>query len=232
MKVAIVVPAYNEEKTVGDIVHRAKKFGTVIVVDDASQDATAKTARREGATVVRHAANKGLGASLRDGFAKAFSLKADVIVTMDADGQHVPEEIPHLLNPIKEGCDFVIGARNLEKYPFAKRFGNFFLNCATNFISGTSLRDTESGFRAIRSEALKKFHLGAERYEIAVEIIFEVGRNGLRMASVPVSSPLYVKGVSVRDGVKNFLYLLHRRKSVRKDYARDTHYVMKKNLRM
>lgn len=211
MKVAIVVPAFNEERTIGDIVKRAKRYGKVIVIDDASIDSTSKIARRSGALVIKHKKNRGLGASLRDGFAKTLSMKFDVVITLDADGQHVPEEVPVLLKKIKEGYDFVLGKRNLTKYPFSKRLGNFFLNFATNFISGTNLQDTESGFRAIRCDSLKKFHLGAERYEIAVEIIFEVGHNNLRAISVSVNSPIYIKGVRITDGIKNFLYIIQKR---------------------
>ena len=227
MKVAIVMPAYNEEKTVGSIVKRSKKYGQVIVVDDASKDNTSREARKAGATVIRHNTNKGLGSALRTGFAAALKLKPDVVMTVDADGQHEPEEIKKFLNFIDGGYDFVLGERDLVEYPFVKKFGNFFLNWITNFVSGTRLKDTESGFRAFRAEGLKKLYLRAERYEIAVEIVFEVGRNKLRHTSVKISSPRYVKGVGVWDGVKNFLYLLRRKNRTIKNTMEDIAYVLR-----
>jgi glycosyltransferase involved in cell wall biosynthesis len=231
MKTAIVIPAYNEERTVSWVVERAKKYGYVILVNDCSTDKTAELAKKAGALVISNKTNGGLGYSLRAGFAKALESKADVIITMDADGQHEPEDIKKLMNKINSGYDFVLGSRNLEKYPFVKKFGNFFLNIVTNFISGTDLKDTESGFRAFRRSALGKLYLTANRYEIAVEIIFEAGRNNLKACNVEVDSPIYVKGVSVLDGVKNFLFLMHRREKTWKGYIDDVKYVLKKRLR-
>lgn len=211
MPVAIVIPAYNEEKTVASVVKAAKKYGDVIVVDDCSGDRTFQEAKKAGAFVIRHETNGGLGKSLRTGFTKALKMQGDVVITLDADGQHDPDDIPNFLEKMENGYDFVIGRRDLSKYPFVKRFGNFFLNAATNLVAGTSLKDTESGFRAIRGGALGKMRLKARRYEIAVDIVYEVGRLKLKTSSVPVRSPVYVGGVGVWDGVKNFFYLLKRR---------------------
>lgn len=227
MKAAIIIPAYNEEKTVGSVVRRAKMYGTVIVVDDASHDKTAAIAKKSGAYVVHHKANRGLGASLRTGFEAALKRNFDAVVTIDADGQHNPDEIPKLLNKIHEGYDFVLGSRDLAHYPFIKRLGNFFLNLVTNFIAGTNIKDTESGFRAFKKDALRKFYLLAARYEIAVEIIFEVGRHNLRYATVAVESPRYRKGVGFWDGIYNLRYLLRRRKRNLRDYIEDFRFLMK-----
>ncbi len=227
MKTGIIIPAYNEEKTIGGIVRRAKAYGTVIVVDDASRDKTAYTAKKAGCTVIKHETNRGLGASLRTGFEAALKQNFDVVVTIDADGQHNPDEIEKLVKKIGEGYDFVLGSRDLLNYPFIKKLGNFFLNLFTNFIAGTNLKDTESGFRAFRSSSLKKFYLRAERYEIAVEIIFEVGRNYLRYANVEVGSPVYRKGVRFWDGINNFRYLLRRRKRNMRDYIEDFRFLVK-----
>jgi glycosyltransferase involved in cell wall biosynthesis len=232
MKTAIIIPAYNEEKTILGVIKNAKKYGTVIVVDDCSHDATSKISKQAGAIVLRHEKNRGLGGALRTGFSYVIKNNFDVIVTIDADGQHRAEEIPKFLQKIDEGYDFVLGRRDLHRYPFLKKFGNFFLNMATNFISGTVLFDTESGFRAFTKNGLKKLYLRAERYEIAVEIIFEVGRNRLRCANVDIESPLYRKGVSFWDGINNFRYLLQRRKRNFSAYMEDFEYVMKNTARV
>lgn len=231
MKTVIIIPAYNEERTVSWVVEEARKYGSVIVIDDCSTDDTAELARKAGAKVVTNEKNSGLGYSLRAGFSRALETNADIIITMDADGQHSPKDLPKLIKKVEEGYGFVLGERNLSKYPFVKKFGNFFLNAATNFISGTELKDTESGFRAFRKEALQKLYLTANRYEIAVEIIFEVGRNDLKACNAPVDSPVYVKGVGILDGIKNFLFLMQRREKTWKGYIEDVKYVLRKSLK-
>jgi glycosyltransferase involved in cell wall biosynthesis len=232
MKIAIIIPAYNEERTIANVIKNARPYGTVIVVDDCSRDSTASTAKKAGAVVLRHEKNRGLGGALRTGFAAALKRGFDVIITIDADGQHRAEEIPKFIAKVDEGYDFVLGRRDLHRYPFIKKFGNFFLNMATNFVSGTALFDTESGFRAFTKGALRKLYLRAERYEIAVEIIFEVGRNRLRCANVDIESPLYRKGVSFRDGINNFRYLMQRRKRSFFAYLEDFRFVMKNMARV
>ena len=208
MKTIIVMPAHNEEKTVGKTVKACKKYGIVIVINDASTDRTSEVAKKSGAIVFTHKVNRGLGTALRTGFSEALKMNAEIIITIDADGQHLPEEIPLFLKKIEEGYDFVLGSRDLSSYPWVKKFGNFFLNSATNTIAGTKLKDTESGYRAFKRAALKKLLLKAQRYEIAAEIVKEVGRNKLKTANVPIHVPIYVKGVGVKDGIKNFLYIL------------------------
>jgi len=209
MKTVIVMPAHNEEKTIGEIIRKCRAYGKVIVVNDASTDSTEKIAKKEGALVISHKKNKGLGSALRTGFSEALRSKAGVIITIDADGQHLPEDIPKFIKKIQEGCDFVLGERDLSNYPLVKKIGNFFLNYATNLVCRTRLKDTESGFRAFTRQALEKMSLKADKYEIAAEMVREVGRNRLKTANVPVKVPFYVKGVRVKDGVKNFFYLLH-----------------------
>jgi len=226
-RIAIIMPAYNEEKSIGSAITEAKKYGDVMVVDDASRDNTNNIASKL-TKVIRHEKNRGLGAALRTGFNYAISRKYEIIVTIDADGQHKPEEIPKFVRKIEQGYDFVLGKRDMRKYPMIKKIGNLFLGFATNFISGTTLDDTESGFRAFSISGLKKLHLKAERYEIAVEIIFEVGRNELKACNVDVASPVYVKGVGFFDGIKNFSYLLHRKKRNWMSYIEDMRYVLKK----
>ncbi len=210
MRICIVIPAYNEDKTISNVIRKARKYGDVMVVNDASTDDTEDVARKAGALIISHKINRGLGGSLRTGFAEALKKGYDTVVTLDADGQHDPDEIPKFTDKINDGYDFVLGKRDLTEYPFVKKFGNFFLNKATNALSGTSLNDTEGGFRAFSRSALKKLDLKAERYQIAVEIIREIGRNKLKACNVDVKSPVYRKGVGVRDGMGNFIYLLRK----------------------
>jgi glycosyltransferase involved in cell wall biosynthesis len=227
--IVAVMPAYNEEKTVFNAVKETKRYvNKVVVIDDASRDNTATLAKKAGATVIRHEQNMGLGSALRTGFRKALDMNADIVLTIDADGQHNPRDIEKFVKAVESGYDFVLGKRNLRRYPFMKKVGNLFLNNATNFIAGTNLRDTESGFRAIRGSALKKFYLKGKRYEIAVEIIFEVGRNNLKATNVEIDSPVYVKGVGIFDGFSNFMFLMHRRERTWRSYITDVRYVLKR----
>ena len=228
--IAIIIPAYNEEKTISWVVEESKRFGKVIVVDDFSKDDTAALAKKAGALAIKHSHNQGLGASLRSGFREALKTKAEIIITIDGDGQQDPRQIPNFISAIRNGYDFVLGERDLRKYPLTKKFGNFFLNMATNFISGTNLSDTESGFRAFKKEALKSLYLKARKYEIAVEIVFEAGRNSLKTKNIPIKVPIYVKGVGVLDGFRNFMFLLHRRERTWRSYIEDFRYVLRKRL--
>lgn len=231
--ISVVMPALNEEGSIGNAIRDAKKYADrIIVINDGSNDRTAEIARKNGAIVITHKKNMGLGASLRDGFKKALEIKSDIIFSIDADGQHRPEEITIFLPKIRQGYGFVLGQRDLHKYPIVKKFGNLFLNLATNIISGTTLRDTESGYRCFSYDALKKIYpyLKADGYEIASEIIFAVGLYNVSYANVKVSSPVYLrgKGVTVSHGIGNFLYMLKRRKRNLGDYIKDFKYVMRK----
>jgi len=212
MKVIAVMPAYNEEKTISGVVGRSKKHvSSVIVVDDSSTDKTTSLARKSGAIVIKNRINRGCGYSKRIGIEEALKRGADIIVTIDADGQHRPEDIPRFIEKIGEGYDFVIGRRNIKKYPFIKKFGNFSLNILTNFLSGTRLADTESGFKAFTRKAAKKMNLTADKYAIEAEMAYEVGRNRLKYTSIPIDSPKYRSGVTVIQGFQNFWFLVRKK---------------------
>ena len=229
--IAAVMPALNEEKSISQVLEKVNKHvDNVIVVNDGSTDKTPEIAKSHGAIVLNHEKNMGLGASLRDGFRHAMDINADIIISIDSDGQHDPEEIPKLVEAVKDGNDFVLGQRDLRKYPLVKKIGNTFLNFMTNLISGTLIRDTESGFRAFSRQGMEKVYpyLKANGYEIASEIIFAVGYYNVKYSNVKVSSPVYVKGVTVKEGVKNFIYMMRRRRKSVKSYIADVKYVARK----
>jgi len=207
-----IMPAHNEEKSIKKVIGRTAKYvDKLIVVDDASTDRTNKIVKKMNVILITHKKNRGLGGALRSGFKKALEIaknEDDIILTIDADGQHDPDEIPRFIKQVNKGYDFVLGKRNLSKYPFIKKFGNAFLNYMTNLICDTDLRDTESGFRAFTKRALKGMIFRAERYEIASEILYEVCRRAIKSSNVDISIPIYVKGVGIWDGFKNFWYLM------------------------
>ncbi|MGC9311009.1 MAG: glycosyltransferase family 2 protein, partial [Candidatus Aenigmatarchaeota archaeon] len=200
MKAAAVIPAYNEEKTIGEVIRRTKRHvRVVIVVDDGSRDKTAQIARKSGAILIQNGENRGVGYTKRRGLSEAIKRGADIIITLDADLQHRPEDIPRFVEKVEEGYDLVLGTRDISKYPFIKKFGNFGLNILTNLISGTNFRlmDTESGYKAFSRSGAEKLDLRAERYAIEAEIAYEAGKNHLRCVSIPIESPVYRKGVTL-----------------------------------
>lgn len=189
--VFIVIPAYNEEKTVSGVVSRLKKagFDNVLVVDDGSRDNTAGAARAAGAITVSHAVNRGLGGTLGTGIQAALRLDAKYIVTCDADGQHTCEDVEKVVLALRcGGVDAVIGSRmlNPKGMPLHRKMGNFGLNVATFLLFGAWVTDSQSGLRGFTREAAGRLRLEANRMEVSSEIIHEIRRNRLRLKEVPI----------------------------------------------
>ncbi|AEC51932.1 Glycosyl transferase [Pyrococcus sp. NA2] len=193
MKTLIIIPAYNEELTIGSVVALAKRYGDVLVVDDGSKDRTSEIAREVGALVIRHNTNKGKGEALKTGFKYALNNGYDVVVCLDADGQHNPEEIPLLLKQILEDkADLVIGSRYLnnahKNIPLYRRIGLWVLNTITVLASGVKITDSQSGFRALNRKALEEsLELSANGYHIESEMIAQLSEKGLRITEVPIN---------------------------------------------
>lgn len=230
--VITVIPAYNEEKTIGSVLGEVQKYvDKIIVVDDGSMDKTAEVAASfqfpllcKGGLggvkieVLNHIINRGLGAALRTGFFAALRENADIIVTLDADGQHNPEDIPRLIAPIQKGeADAVIGSRFLknEKAPLFRKIANWLGNAVTYLFFGIWVSDSQSGFRAFSREALQKLNLKSSGMEISSEIIKEIKRNNLRLVEIPIK-PIYTKyslskGQNLLEGVRTVFQLILRK---------------------
>ena len=186
------IPAYDEERTIGGVVVRTMRFvDRVVVCDDGSGDLTGEIAGGLGAAVVRHKRNRGYGASLRSLFAEALRLGADVVVTMDGDGQHDPGEIPRLVERLGMGdVDIVIGSRFLERggseAPGWRRAG---IRLITELASNEGLRvtDAQSGFRAYSRGALESLVLTEKGMGVSTEILVKAKNAGLRVGEVPVN---------------------------------------------
>jgi len=199
-KIVAAIPCFNEARYIGSVVLKAKKFvDSIIVIDDGSTDATAEIAAEAGAAIHQHGQNRGYGAAIRSAFAKGRQLDADVLVILDGDGQHNPSDIPNLVKPVVEGeADVVVGSRFLgegKRPPFYRRAGQRVLTAATNLGSRQALSDSQSGFRAYSSKALKELNLAERGMSISSEIQFAIGKSGLRVAEVPID-------VSYRDKAK------------------------------
>ncbi len=211
-KVIAIIPAYNEERNIGKTVKNTKKYvDKVIVVDDGSFDNTAKIARKSKAKVIRYEENKGVGFASRIGLKEAISLKPDIIVFLDADGQSNPKYIPEFINKIKMGYDYIYGKRSLHNYPINRKIGNWSLTILVNLVCPTKIKDVECGFRAFTFEVAKKLNLKAISYEREVDFIFEVWRNKLKISYVEIKVPRFYPKPAILRGFKNFWFLLKRR---------------------
>jgi len=211
-KIIVATPAYNEEKYIGSIVLQARQYADeVLVVDDGSTDRTAKIARLSGATVVRHDKNEGYGVAIQSILAQAKERAADVLVILDADAQHNPDEIPVLTRAITDGFDVVIGSRKLHRgsIPLYRRLGQKVLSSLTNFLSGTKLSDTESGFRAYSRRAIEALELTEAGMAVSAETIPAAVAKGLKVTEVPISIT-YTKDGSTLNPVRHGLGVLHR----------------------
>jgi glycosyltransferase involved in cell wall biosynthesis len=204
--VVAVLPAYNLERGIAAIVERTKPFvDHVVVTADASRDGTAAAARAAGAIVPEPEMVRGKGFALIKGIEATRALAPDVVVVMDSDGQHLPEEIPVLLAPFEKGpVDMVVGSRMLGtlRTSTINKFGNFALKCISFAVTGRWLTDTESGFRAFKADQLYRLGLTSRGYEIESELLLRALHAGFRVVEVPIHVPFAVPGVTVWDGLK------------------------------
>jgi glycosyltransferase involved in cell wall biosynthesis len=208
-RIAAVVPAYNEDRFIGSLVLKARQFvDDVIVVDDGSTDQTADVAGEAGARVVSHLVNQGKASALKTGFVYACHTGADIIVTLDGDGQHDPAQIPAIVQPIlAHEADMVVGSRfrTIEnQIPAWRRFGQHTLTFVTNAASGTMCSDSQSGFRAFTRQALQTFDIHCAGFAVESEMQFWAHEQALRVAEVPISC-VYVeksKRNPVRQGIQ------------------------------
>ncbi len=218
MKVVAVIPAYKEETTIADVLERTRSFvDEMIVVNDGSPDQTAEVAKAHGAIVVSHIINRGLGAAIGTGFAAAQKYGADMVVTLDADGQHDPTEIPKFVDAIKQGADVVIGSRMLTRtgMPWYRQVANLLGNISTLVLFGAYVTDSQSGFRAFTKNALSKIEIKTNRMEVSSELIAEAKAHGFKIVEVPIKA-IYTdyslsKGQSFFVGIKTLLKLVLRR---------------------
>lgn len=192
--VVVGIPAFNEEQTIARVILDAQKFaGKVVVCDDGSTDYTAKIAERLGAVVVRHERNSGYGAALQSLFRRARELKADVLVTLDSDGQHDPAEIPRLIKPIEDDvAEVVLGSRFMDKngtvdMPLYRQFGVKVITKLANGVSKNGVSDAQSGFRAYSKHAIKSLPMFENGMSASIELLRAINKSGLRVCEVPIS---------------------------------------------
>jgi glycosyltransferase involved in cell wall biosynthesis len=224
-KILICIPAFNEAKNIENVIAKSKLYADeVIVYDDGSTDNTYQAASSAGATVIRNAENKGYGVAIRSLFQAAKEKDADIMVTLDSDGQHDPGQIPDLLKALSQGFDIVIGSRFLrnddkEKVPKYRSFGIKTITKLTQVASYGKITDSQSGFRAYNKNALSKINLFKNGMSVSTEILLRASEKKLLTTEVPITIRYDMKdtsthnplshGVSVLYSVMQFISLRH-----------------------
>ncbi len=219
-----VIPAFNEATRIGDVVARTRPFvDAVIVVDDGSADSTGEAAMRAGARVLRHLENSGAGAATMTGLEAARRMGATTVVTLDADGQHDPNDIPRMLKPIEDGTADIVFAnrfgpasdhRPRNRIPAVRRLFNAVGNLLTFVVTGIWSSDSQCGFKAFGPRALAEVELRMRGFEFCTEIVREAAEHRWRIIEVPTkvlySEYTLAKGQSFGNGVRTALKILLR----------------------
>lgn len=216
--IVAVIPAYNEVSRIASVVRDARKYvDAVVVVDDSSTDGTGAAAKDAGATVVTHMVNGGAGAATMTGIEAARRLGADIVVTLDADEQHDPQDIPTVLKPVKEDkADIAFANRfgQRNKIPLIRRLFNGIGNIVSFAATGLWVADSQCGYKAFGPKALKQIQLRMSGFEFCTEIVREAARHKWRIAEVPTkvmySAYTLAKGQSFAGGVRTALKILLR----------------------
>ena len=213
-KISVIIPAFNEARFIGSVILQLKKHPLqVLVVDDGSDDDTAEIARAAGAEVLSLPFNQGKGAALNAGLAKASQENPDAIVLIDADGQHLPEELEQVVAPILDRhADIAIGSRylsNTSRTPAHRKFGHKVLNLVTRLSSGVAVSDSQSGYRAFGPNAYRILAFSSKGFSVESEMQFLASEYNLRVVEVPITiqyldkekrSP-WKQGASVLNGI-------------------------------
>jgi glycosyltransferase involved in cell wall biosynthesis len=187
--IAVTIPAYQAEPFVGDVIHRAKRIvDHVLVVDDGSTDDTAGMARTAGARVLRHETNRGKGCALKTAFDDLFGRGAEYVVTLDADGQHLPENIPRLVRAIDDGADLIIGSRDhlFAEMHGVRRVSNRVSSYLISSLAGELLPDVQSGFRIYSRRLIEQIGFPESRFEAESAVVVRARRLGFRIVCVPI----------------------------------------------
>jgi glycosyltransferase involved in cell wall biosynthesis len=219
-RIAAVIPAYQEEKHVGEVARRARaQLENVLVVDDGSTDSTADRARSSGVDVVVHPHNCGKGESIKTGLRYWLERGSEYVVLLDADGQHLPEEISRFVESAasESNAKVFIGSRmnNTSTMPLLRRIVNRYMSGKISRLCGQQIPDTQCGFRMLHRDIIPEVLAGASRFEYETEMLIIASRKGHRVASVPITT-VYSDEVSsinpVRDTLRFFKLMRRYRK--------------------
>lgn len=201
----IIIPAYNEAKRIGPVIDKIKAYSkNIIVVDDGSSDNTSSISKQHKAIVLDHIINLGKGSAAKTGCDYAINKGANILILIDADGQHDPQEIPRFIKALKSS-DIVFGFRKFNKnMPAIYKIGNNLINLATYLLYNIRLKDTQSGYRAFTKKAYQKLRWKSSDYSMESEMIANLGKSRLRYRQIPIDT-IYsekYKGTTILDGIK------------------------------
>ncbi len=213
--IAVLIPAYNESREIGNVIGRIKSMGhPVYVVDDGSVDDTARIASEAGAQVIRHPRNSGKGISLKTGLDYLNRRNYDAVVIMDGDAQHDPGDITAFIEAAEANPDvMVIGNRmaNTRIMPLDRKLTNRFMSLIISWLCGQRIADSQCGFRLIPRNTLKELSISCKRFEVETELLIRASRAGTRIISVPVKT-LYGREISqinpLRDTMRFIAFLI------------------------
>lgn len=209
-KVIVALPAFNEEEHIAGIIGKATGYADMVfVLDDGSTDETAREARRAGAKVIQHTENKGYGATIQSILSNVRISDFDMLVIIDADDQHSPDDIPKLVQAIRDGYDLAIGCRAGKDVPFYRRIGGTTLSVFTYLLSGVWVRDSQCGFRAYSRRAVEAIRPKENGMAVSSEIVALAAWKGLKITEVPISVR-YTDDSSTHNPVKQGFYTLWR----------------------
>jgi glycosyltransferase involved in cell wall biosynthesis len=182
-----LIPAYNEAAHIAQVVYGASVNVPILVVDDGSTDDTARLAEAAGASVVRHSMNRGKGAALLTGFTCALEHDYEAVVTLDADGQHDPTEIPTFLDAFRRGAgDLIIGRRRFDQMPKVRQWANATGSRLLSWAIGQPVYDNQSGYRLLSRRALETLRFTTTGFDLEVEMIVQAAQAGLHIGWVPI----------------------------------------------
>ena len=211
MKTLALIPCYNEENGVADVVRRCLTYTDgALVVDDGSSDETASRAREAGAVVIQHPKNLGKGVALNAGYDYAVREGYDAVITLDGDGQHDPAEIPKFLQAAADpDVHIVLGCRmhDVEDMPRIRRCSNRTTSRFVSWLSGQDIRDSQTGYRLIKCEVLKRVRCVTRNYDAEPEILIKAGRKGFHIAEVPVATIYHGGKSSINPVVDTYRFI-------------------------
>jgi glycosyltransferase involved in cell wall biosynthesis len=186
-EIIALIPAYNEGRYIADVVRNTLGHVPAVVVDDGSSDNTVAEAEKAGAEVIRHVLNKGKGQALNTGFDYAVQRGVDAAITLDADGQHDPDEIPLFIEAFRAGKgDIIIGKRDFSQMPAKNQFGNRTGTFLLSLAMGRPIPDNQSGYRLLSRPVMEQVRPSSDRFEAEVEILLRAQLAGFRLAWVPI----------------------------------------------
>ncbi len=191
-KISAIIPAYNVEKTISQVIYGVNQFidlHDIIVIDDGSIDATGEKIKKTGVVLLKNISNKGKGFSLKKGYQYVVKKKYQAAICLDADLQHVPEDIPKFLDSFKKNnVDLILGSRmhDVSTMPWDRQFSNQTTSLLISLFTGLRVRDSQSGYRLIKTDVLRKINLVSNKYETESELLVKALKNKFKICHVPI----------------------------------------------